>query len=191
MTDWRPGHALILETDLYVLRSMKEDDVDDKYVSWWNDPEVQLGFNRRPRKWGIEEARKQVTGFNNETSFHLLVFPKETGKKVGFFSFYHDPKHNTGTTYFCLGDKTWWGKDVFVEIKPKVLDFMFDTLGVDKVESQTKGRNVASMYTNKALGIPFEGILRKHGISPLGKRIDIFLFGITKPEWHAKRGYRK
>ena len=146
--DWTPGQPLELETEKYKLRSLTPDDADEEYTSWWNDAEVQRGFNKKPRNWDIPDAVKHINTFNNITLFHLGVFPKDTSRLIGFVTISFAMKHKVAITNVALGDKSYWGKDVIIEVRRKVMDFMFETLGIEKAESEILGRNFSSIFNN-------------------------------------------
>jgi len=189
--DWTPGQPLELETEKYKLRSLTPDDADEEYTSWWNDAEVQRGFNNKPRDWDIPDAVKHIKNFNNITLFHLGIYPKDTSKLIGFITISVAKKHKMAITNVALGDKSYWGKDVIIEVRSKVVDFMFETLGIEKAESEILGRNFSSIFNNKVLGYTVEGILRKHISFVDGGRADKYLFGLTREDWQQAKDKKK
>ena len=189
--NWAPGQPVKLETEKFFLRSLTPKDADEEYTSWWNDAEIQRGFNNKPRGWGIPDAANHIKNFDNKVLFHLGIYPKETSKLIGFVTIHLSQKHKMATTNVALGDKSYWGKDVIIEVRLKVLDFMFENLKIEKAESEILGRNFSSIFNLKVLGYTAEGVLRQHIPSIDGGRADKYLFGLTKKEWQQAKDNKK
>lgn len=183
--DWRPGELLKIETERFILRSLTPKDATETYINWWNDPEVQAGLNFPARGWGKQEAVKHISRFNNKTSFHLGIFHKETGKMIGFFAMFIQPKNKVAKTNIVVGEKDYWGKRVVQEVRGRMLSFLFETLGMEKVKGEIMGRNYASIFNYKEQGFTSEGILRGEIPGFSGGRTDIFVFGLLRDEWRA------
>ncbi len=188
---WTPGKPVEMETKRFFVRSLKPEDADENYTSWWNDAEIQRGFNQKPRNWDIPRAAQHIRQFNNRNKFHLGIYCKKTGKLIGFFAIFVNDQHKTAKTNVCLGDKTFWGKDVIIEVRTHMLGFIFLTLGMEKAESEIIGRNFSSIFNNKVLGYTSEGILRKHSPSVEGGRADTYLYGLLKEEWQDSKKDKK
>ncbi len=182
---WQPGQIFENETKRFILRSLIPSEITPEYISWWNDDEIQEGLGALARGWTRENALKNLATFDNSTKFHLGVFQKTDNRLVGFFSLFIDPVHKVSMANFCLGDKALWGTGVLIEIKVHLMDFMFNTLGAEKLETKIYGRNLPSIFNSKALGFVSEGVLIKHQNQPGGGRRDVYLFGMTKDEWLA------
>lgn len=180
---WKPGDIFETETRRFILRSMTPADVTEDYIGWWNDPDIQAGFGAKPRNWGRAEAVRNIQTFNNKNRFHLGIYNKENGKLIGFFTLTYDPNQKVSMANFLCGDKSFWGTGVLIEVKVHLMDFMFNTLGAEKLETKIQGRNLPSIYNSKAMGFKPEGILRQHQKDPFGGRCDVYLFGLTKQEW--------
>ena len=67
-----------------------------------------------------------------------------------------------------------------------VIDFLFNTLKLDKIYSEAFEGNRKSLAIHKRLLFTEEGFLRLHKIKD-GKRIGIHLFGLLKNEWTIGR----
>jgi len=183
MANWQAGQPLAIRTKNYLLRSLSPKDATDTYISWWNDAEIQRGFNMPARNWSRAEAQKHISNFNNKNSFHLGIFQQSTGKMIGFFAMFVDYQQRVAKSNICIGDKSLWGKNIGLEVRRAMLNFMFGPLGMEKVEGEVQGRNLPSFYNYKVLGFKLEGVLREHMPGFEGGRVDIYLFGILKEDW--------
>lgn len=184
---WQPGQPLQTMTERFVLRSILPAHINKAYISWWNDEEIQAGFNFKPRGWGLKEAQIHVSKFDNKESFHLGIYDKATKQMIGFYTMFVNYGTKRALTNVCIGDKSWWGKGVVLEIRSKMLDFLFFNLNLEKVVGTIHGRNLPSIYNYKAQGFRNEAIVRSHMIGANGGRIDEYHFGLLKEEWLAKR----
>ena len=184
---WQPGKQLIVETERFMLRSMCVDDINSDYIRWWNDPEIQEGLNALPRDWNKQHAIQHVQKFDNRTSFHLGIHCKAQQKLIGFFAMFISPGVNIAKTNVVIGEKDYWGKKVVQEIRPKILDFLFNELKMVKVKGEIMGRSYASIFNYKALGFTCEGILRNELKHYKEGRTDLYIFGLLKEEWENKK----
>lgn len=178
---------LQVETERFVLRSLLPKDADDVYTSWWNDIELQKGFNSPPRNWTNAQAAKHISQFNNKTKFHLGIFCKKTQQRIGFFAMFVNYRQKVAKTNILLGNRDYWGKGVVLEVRGTMLDFLFNGLGLEKVEGEILGRNLSSIFNYKAQGFKSEGVRRSQILAPDGSRTDVYHFGLLRDEWLASR----
>ena len=186
MTDWVPGTPLKLETDNFRLRSLTAADATDTYVSWWNDPEIQNGLGFQPRGWSRDDAVRHIQKFDNRRNFHLGIFPRDGELPVGFIAIFLEPAV-IARTNVVIGDKDFWGRRVVLEVRARVLAFLFEDLDVVKVYGRVDARNFSSIYNYKAQGFVCEGILRQHGRGADGTRHDLLMFGLLRDEWQKAK----
>ena len=65
-----------------------------------------------------------------------------------------------------------------------MLQYAFETLGFERVELKTDGRNLQSRTAMEKIGATPEGILRSHTVMSDGYRRDTHYYSILKSEWH-------
>lgn len=184
--DWQPGTSLVLESERFLLRSLAAADASDTYIGWWNDAEIQTSLGSAPRNWGRPEAVQHIAGFDNRRQFHLGVFPTGADVPIGFFSVFIEGAGRARTNV-VIGDRDWWGRGVPLEVRARVMDFLFDSLDIVKVYGRVDGRNMASIFNYKAQGFTNEAILRQHSQGADGERHDLLMFGMLRAEWMARR----
>lgn len=185
MMDWQPGEPLQLETERFLLRSLTPADATSTYVGWWNDPEVQEGLNSAARDWDRQRAVEHISDFNNKTSFHLGIFCKDTDRMIGFFAAFPRPVAKVAKTNIVIGEKDYWGQHVVQEVRARMLSFLFEVMGMEKVKGEIQGRNYPSIFNYKAMGFTCEGVLRSEIKRFDGGRTDVFVFGLLRDEWEA------
>lgn len=182
---WQPGQPVNLETERFRLRSLTPEDANDAYVSWWNDPEIQQGFNNPSRNWGRRQAEQNIAKFDNRNRFHLGIFCKKTGEMIGFFTIAVDPRNALSSANICIGDKSYHRKGVAMEISRAMIDFRFRNLGVKKIMGKVMGKNQASLNLYKKLGFELEAVAKQSLQGLSGERTDIYYYGLLKEEWET------
>ncbi len=188
MTPWRKGDLLRLETERFVVRSMTREDMTDAVIGWMADPAVMVGLNMPARNLTRPQAVRWVLSHDNASKFFLAICTSDTEQVIGFFIVTINTNQNVAETSVVLGNQEFWGKDVVLETRSALLDFLFDTIGVYKVIGRPHGRNFSSIYNYKALGFTCEAILREHMRAIEGdQRLDQLIFGMLKSEWLARR----
>jgi len=186
MTAWQPGLPSKMNTERYFLRSLGASDATETYISWWDDEEVQLGLGNPPRGWGRAEAEGHIAKFDNRTRFHLGIFPNQTSVPIGFIAIFLG-QAGCAKTNIVIGNKEYWGEGVVLEVRGRVLKFLFDGLQMHKVFGEVDGRNFASIYNYKAQGFTCEGVLREKLLAPDGTRHDQLSFGLLREEWRESQ----
>lgn len=184
--NWLPGQPVRLESERFLIRSLTPQDATDTYVSWWNDTEIQHDLNLPPRNWGRDQAQKHIARFDNRTAFHLGIFPKGEQLPVGFFTINANQHTRVAVTNVVIGNKSFWGKKVPLEVRGRLLPFIFNRLEMLKVKGTIHGRNLPSIFNYEAMGFRCEGILRSELPGIDGGRADIYIYGLLRDEWLAR-----
>ena len=180
---WQPGNDIEIKTERFRLRTLKPADANETYVSWWNDAELQRGFNMPARNWTLGRARQHIARFDQAQKCHLGIYTKGDSALIGFFTILREPENEIATTNICIGKRDLQGGQAALEVKRAMIDFMFREMGVRKVEGRVIGRNLASFAVYHGLKFNPEGVLRKHVRGLEGGRADVYLFGMLRDEW--------
>lgn len=189
---WTPGALLKFETERLIIRSMAREDVSADFISWLADPDVMVGLNLPRQRLTRAQAVRWVLGHNNINRFIILVIDKASEGAVGFFTMTVEGIHRTAETSVVIGNHEFWGKNVVVEARTALLDFLFDTLDMHKVIGRPHGRNFSSIFNYKAMGFTCEAVLRQHMRAVKGDaRLDQLVFGILKEEWQAAQAEKQ
>ena len=177
------GNLVRLQTKNFIVRSVTPGDVTDHYMSWVKDPELPhlLGLNvpKNPTK---DQFRKYVTGFDNQSSFHLLITTKDN-VEVGYYWVHTEPANKTALSHVMISNRDYWGKAAVLETRAALLDYLFFSLGMDKVLGRPLARNFSAIFNYKAQGFTMEGILREQILELDGSRADQIYFGLLRAEW--------
>lgn len=188
-----PGHEYIkinhtgtipLETDRLLLRRTVKSDIDEFFFIQLN-PNIRryLGTNRlgddleKNRKYFNEEK------YNELNYYRWTIVRKEDNKILGcIYLNIHDEKARTaGIDYWIREDA--WGNGYTTEASRKILNFAFDTLNINRIESCGGKDNPGTYKVMEKIGLKYEGE-RKEGIFYYyGGLENLVLYGITKEEY--------
>lgn len=119
-----------------------------------------------------------------QKEYPFIVYDKRTQQYAGSTRFYDIQLANKTLQ---LG-YTWYGKQfqrtgLNRHCKYLLLQFAFETLGIERVEFRADANNARSIAAMKAIGCQVEGILRSHLPMPNGGRRDSIVLSILKEEW--------
>lgn len=153
-----------IETDRLILRRYKIEDADAMYKNWASDSEVTKFLMWQPHpsvdvsRGIIEDWLKE---YSDEKYYHWAIVLKANGDEpIGGISVVHMNEDISMVHIgYCLG-RAWWRRGIMSEALKAVMDFMFDTVEVDRVESRHDPRNPNSGKVMQKCGMKYEGTLR-------------------------------
>jgi [ribosomal protein S5]-alanine N-acetyltransferase len=96
-----------------------------------------------------------------------------------------DPGFATAEWGFAIGS-AFWGTGVFKASADLVLEFVFDTLGVHRLEARAAVRNGRGTGALRKTGAVQEGLLRKSFLRN-GEYLDQVLYAILSDDWRTAR----
>jgi RimJ/RimL family protein N-acetyltransferase len=181
----------ILEDDFVLLRPLQLSDVENLMEISLNEPETwKFSLVKADGKENLlNYIQIALKAREDKTDFPFIVFDKKSGKYAGSTRFY-DIKLEFKTLQLGY---TWYGKDfrgtgLNKHCKFLLLQFAFETLGMERVEFRADNNNERSIAAMKSIGCKVEGILRSHMPVTLGKeeRRDSIILSILRNEWFAE-----
>lgn len=149
---------------------------------WINDPEVNYFLAVfAPQTESMEEEWFDKMGKDDKN----IVFAIETldGRHIGMIGLHNiNWKERTATTGAVIGEKEFWGKGYGTDAKMLLLDFAFNTLGLEKVNSEAYEFNERSKNYSLKCGYVIEGKKRSQ-VFRHGRRWDVIILGVLREEW--------
>jgi RimJ/RimL family protein N-acetyltransferase len=171
----------IITGDHIILRPLIKADIENR-VRWFNDPDVRktLIINEQ------FELEKTIRWFDKiRPDDSRVEFAIETTEKipVGVIGLAGiDSTHRTAEIYIVIGQKEFWGKGLMLEAECLLIDWAFNSLGVEKIWAQTRPDNIASLITMKKIGFQIEGTLRNEKIVN-GQRTTVLHLGLLREDF--------
>jgi RimJ/RimL family protein N-acetyltransferase len=179
----------ILEDESIVLRPLQETDVENLLEISINEPETwEYSLVQANGKENLEKyIQIALKARENKMEFPFIVFDKKSGKYAGSTRFYDI---NRAFKTMQLG-YTWYGKDfrgtgLNKRCKFLLLQFAFETLGMERVEFRADNNNKRSIAAMKSIGCTVEGVLRSH-MPTFGSEVrrDSIILSILSKEWYG------
>lgn len=153
-----------IETDRLILRRYKIEDADAMYKNWASDSEVTKFLTWQPHS-SVEVSRGIIENwlkeYSDEKYYQWAIVLKDNGNEpIGDISVVH-MKEDISMVHigYCLG-RAWWRRGIMSEALKAVMDFMFDTVEVNRVESRHDPMNPNSGKVMQKCGMKYEGTLR-------------------------------
>lgn len=153
-----------IETDRLILRRYVIEDADAMYKNWASDSEVTKFLTWQPHS-SVEVSRGIIENwlkeYSDEKYYQWAIVLKANGNEpIGDISVVHMNEDISMVHIgYCLG-RAWWRRGIMSEALKAVMDFMFDTVEVNRVESRHDPMNPNSGKVMQKCGMKYEGTLR-------------------------------
>ena len=152
-----------LETDRLILRRYVNEDAAAMYKNWASDNEVTKflmwpAHSSQEVSQGVTED--WVNQYSNENYYHWAIVLKDNGDEpIGDIAVV-DMKENISMVHigYCIG-RAWWHRGITSEALKAVMNFLFDVVDVNRIESRHDPRNPNSGKVMKKCGMKYEGTL--------------------------------
>ncbi|WP_428231592.1 GNAT family N-acetyltransferase [Flavobacterium sp.] len=178
---------IILEDDLVLLRPLQESDVDNLLEISINEPETWkyslVGADGKENL--IKYIQAAIKNREDKKEFPFIVFDKKSQKYAGSTRFYDmNLEFKTLQLGFTWYGSAFRGTGLNKHCKYLLLQFAFETLGMERVEFRADNNNERSIAAMKSIGCKVEGVLRNH-MPTINKEIrrDSIILSILKNEW--------
>ncbi|OIV41392.1 GNAT family N-acetyltransferase [Flavobacterium johnsoniae] len=178
---------VVLEDDLVLLRPLQESDVENLLEISINEPETwKYSLVGADGKENLTHyIQLAIKARENQKEFPFIVFDKKSQKYAGSTRFY-DIQLDFKTLQLGY---TWYGSafrgtGLNKHCKFLLLQFAFETLGMERVEFRADNNNQRSIAAMKSIGCKVEGVLRSHmPTQDKNVRRDSIVLSILKNEW--------
>ena len=160
-----------LETHRLILRRYRIEDAEDMFSNWASDPEVTR-FLTWPPHTSIDVTRyvlnDWISRYEDGGFFNWAIEWKETGSVIGNIAVtvLHEETEAAELGY-CMS-RAFWGRGIMPEALRAVMDYLFDTAGLNRIEASHDVNNPKSGRAMEKAGLKLEGIHRGYGKNNLG-----------------------
>ena len=175
----------IIETERLILRRFRLEDAQAMYDRWASDPEVTK-YLTWPSHTSLEVSRRILENWVEANAqidrYHWMIVLKELGQPIGSITVVeHRDDIGEAEVGYCIG-KQWWHKGLVTEAMMAVMGYLFDQVGVNRVEARHDLNNPHSGGVMKKCGMRYEGTLRRADRNNQGI-CDTAVYGMLKEEW--------
>jgi len=178
----------ILENERVLLRPLQQDDFEFllPFALYETDTWNYSTMTAAGKDGLTDYIYNAITARETGKEYPFIVFDKQTNAYAGSTRFYDIQPANK---MLQLG-YTWYGErfrgtGLNKHCKFLLLEFAFDTWGMERVEFRADARNARSIAAMKSIGCKPEGILKSHMPLKDGTRRDSIILSILKSEWES------
>lgn len=188
-----PGHdydsinhigTVDLESERLIYRRTTMSDIDEFFFIQLN-PNLRkyLGMSKLGNNLIKNRKYFDENNYNNKDYYRWTIVKKEDNKILGcIYLNIHDEKAKTaGIDYWIREDE--WGCGYITEASNKILEFAFDTLDLNRIESCGAKDNPGTWKVMEKIGLKYEGVRPNGAFYYYGGLTDLVMYGITKEEY--------
>ncbi len=178
-----------IETHRLILRPFRAEDAPAMFRNWAADP-VVMEFVTRPL-YPTEEAvrgllERWAADVPNPAVYRWAIVLRELGEPIGSIAAIPEERTDSAEFGWCIGTP-WWGRGIMPETAAAVFTFLFDEVGMNRLEARHDTRNTRSGRVMQKLGMTLEGVLRQAGRSNAGIS-DVAVYSLLRSEYLARGG---
>ena len=174
-----------LNTARLKLRKFTLDDVQALYDNWASDPEVTK-FMTWPTHADIGVTRMVIESWVKEYTrddYYQWAIEYQ-GAPIGSISVvYTDAKTLKSEIGYCIG-RPWWHQGITSEALAAVIGFLFEEVGVNRVQARHDVNNPNSGGVMRKCGMQYEGTMRQSDRNNQGLS-DTSMYGILRSDYHG------
>ena len=165
------------------LRIMEKEDLP-LIVDWFSDPRILGEYNPflQMSRTDLEKAQE-----HNPFERQLFIIEKKDGAKIGFVSQFYTlrpgAKHQEIGFVSIPSER---GKGYSTEAVEIMVDFLFLSKEIVRIQAQTDQRNAASQKLLEKVGFTKEGTVRRFFFMR-GEWRDAYIYSILREEWKEPR----
>lgn len=181
-----------LESERLLFRKTTKDDIDEFFF-------IQLNPNLR-RYLGMTKVGNNLiknrkffdeSVYDNKDFYRWTIVKKEDNKILGcIYLNIHDKKARTaGIDYWIREDE--WGSGYVTEAAQRILEFAFDTLNLNRIESCGAKDNPGTWKVMEHIGLKYEGVRQSGAFYYYGGLTDLVMYGITRNEYLFEKNNKR
>ena len=121
--------------------------------------------------------------FERGEEVNFAIVHPEQGFLIGFISLIINPKSESGALRYWIG-KPYWNNGYCTEASRAVIEYGFETLGLNRIHARHFTRNPASGRVMQKIGMTHEGSLRQH-TKKWGQLEGLEVYGILRSEYYG------
>lgn len=179
-----------IETKGLILRPFKIRDASSMFHNWASDREVTKYLTWQTHKdvFVTESIVKEWIGNYANKDFYMwaITLKENEQEPIGAISVVNeiDERVQIAQIGYCIG-RNWWRKGIATEALQAVIRYMFEEVGVRKVEARCNTANENSGAVMKKCHMKYEGTLRQTGWDNQGI-CDMDHYGMLEQEYKSQ-----
>lgn len=178
-----------LESERLIFRQFKLEDAKQMYENWASLEIVTTYLTWKPHT--SESATKEIISlwkreYRRKDFYQWAIILKENDENIGVISVVDSKEHISSVTIgYCLSD-LYWNHGYMTEALERVMEFFFEEVGVNRVESKHSVYNPASGRVMQKAGLIKEGVIKQGDMSNIGLS-DLVVYGLVKEDYNKQK----
>ena len=177
----------VIHTDRLTLRKPTYDDVQP-LLELSQDDEVMLYYGMEPFK-EEKQSRDEIEWFlkiwREGTGTRWVITLKGEDDLIGEIGFYeYKKKHRRAEIGYKLL-RSHWREGYMTEALVGMLEYMYGTLDLNRVQALVDPRNEASLRLIEKQGFQRDGLLRSYEYER-GAYVDLYMLSLLREEWESR-----
>jgi RimJ/RimL family protein N-acetyltransferase len=172
----------------YFLRTIKREDASERWAGWLSDPHTVHVLNTASRPMSKADIADYIRQFDQRARLLLGIFEKGTRLHVGFVRLDIDYAAKDALVNAVIGEAAHRNAGATTDVFVPLLDYLFDTAGLDTVKASILRRNQVTRAYLGRLGWQTEPAqqpqVRAHAD---GSLLDLDLVSYTREAYGAFR----
>ncbi|MGP0093053.1 MAG: GNAT family N-acetyltransferase [Xanthobacteraceae bacterium] len=177
--------ALWFPCGRYFARTIKREDASDRWASWLSDPWTAHVLNTPILKLQKSDIIQYIKKFDQRSRLLIGIFERRTGVHVGIVRLDIDYAANEALVNAIIGEAEHRNKGATVNIFVPILDYLFDTVRVDKVKASILMRNQVTMRFLLKLGWQIDQTKSQVKSKLDGTMLDLCSISYTREAYRA------
>lgn len=181
-----------LESERLIYRRTVKSDIDEFFFIQLN-PNLRkyLGMSKVGNNLIKNRDYFDENKYNDKDYYRWTIVKKEDNKILGcIYLNIHDKKAKTaGIDYWIREDE--WGYGYVTEAAKRILEFAFDTLNLNRIESCGAKDNPGTWKVMEHIGLKYEGVRESGAFYYYGGLTDLVMYGITRDEYLLNKNKSK
>lgn len=156
--------TVTIETERLILRRHKLSDAEDMFRNWASSEKVTEFMTWQPHA-GVADSRAYIQSvidcYPGGDKYDWIIVWKETGEAIGAIGAVGIREDIASCEIgYCLSDR-FWGRGVMPEAFKAVIRYLFDEVGMNRIQATHDPRNQKSGRVMEKCGLRYEGTLRQ------------------------------
>lgn len=175
-----------IETNRLILRKITTNDASDMFNNWTSDVEVARYLTWDVHKT-IEDTKEIISIWEQELEengcYRWCIELKDINEVIGTIDVIKlNINIESALIGYCMSRK-YWNQGIMTEALIEVEKFLFERVGLNRIEAYFDIRNPASGKVMEKAGMSFEGTKRQGAKDNKGNYCDISMYAILKSDW--------
>lgn len=166
------------------LTRLKSTDIDERFVSWFQDDQLMLFYRGVAKKSNLTELIDELKLFESQGNVHVYgIFVADFDRCIGTIKIGPIDKANSiSDLVVLLGDKSFHGKGIASKAISEGNRIAFEEFGIRKLFGGIFAENTSAINAYLKAGWFVEGIQKDHFVRN-GKTIDRVLVACFNPKF--------